>query len=58
MMMLRWFGHLIRILLSASLWRYSGQDQMGGDPRMDPELREELFISSGLRIPQEDRETA
>lgn len=34
---LRLFGQLIRIPLSAFLWRFSRHDKLGGDPEADPE---------------------
>lgn len=34
----RWFGHLNRCLLGASLWRFSGHIQQGGDTVVEPEL--------------------
>ncbi len=33
---LRWFRQVIRILLEAFLWRFSGHVQLVGDPRLDP----------------------
>ena len=35
---LRWFGHPIRCLLGASFWRASWNDQLGRDPRAEPEV--------------------
>ncbi|MED6253755.1 hypothetical protein ATANTOWER_000313 [Ataeniobius toweri] len=46
----RWFKHLIRIL-GASLWRFSGQVQQGGDPGVTQNMLEGLYIPSGMGLP-------
>ena len=60
MTMLRWFGHLIRILLSASLWRFSRQDQLEETPGWTQNSGRDYtshLAMECLRIPQEERET-
>ncbi len=50
---LRWDGPLIRILLNAFLWRFSGHVQLEGVPGADQNTLERLYISSGSGTPQD-----